>query len=193
MQDNIYAVPESNLDTTDDLPVSREFYVVSKLKFFILFYSTLGLYGFYWNYKNWKQYKVANNESLWPVPRAIFSIFFTHSLYGIIDMRVAEKDSSYKWSSNLWATLVVISLIADNVAGRADGDGLLSNLFIFANLIARGFCVFQAQKAINLACGDVTGQSNCRFTALNFLWIFIIPLLFVIVFVTALITAVANN
>lgn len=186
MQDNIYAAPESSLHMIDELPVIQEFYVVSKLKFYLLFFCTMGLYGFYWNYKNWKQYKIANNESIWPVARAIFSIFFTHALYGIIDMRAVEKDSAYKWSPNLWASLVVISVIADQIAGKFDGDGLLSTGFIFVNLIARGYFVFQAQKAINIACGDLDGKSNSRLTVLNFLWIFIMPIVFILAVIAAI-------
>lgn len=190
MQDNIYAVPESSLHTINDLPVIQEFYVVSKLKFFLLFFCTMGIYGFYWNYRNWKQYKIANNEDMWPVARAIFSIFFTHSLYGIIDMRAVEKDSSYKWSPNLWATLVVVSILADNISGRVSGNEVLVNLFIVINLIARVFFVFQAQKAANVACGDPNGKSNSQFSFLNFLWIFMFPIIFVVAVIAAILVGV---
>jgi hypothetical protein len=186
MQDNIYSAPESSLNLDVNSSGVQEFYVVSKLKFFLLFFCTVGLYQFYWNYRNGKQYKIANNENMWPVARAIFSIFFTHSLYAVIDMRAVEKDGSYKWFPNLWATLVVVSLIADNIAGRFDGNELLVNGFIFANLIARGFFVFQAQKAINIACDDVDGNSNSRFTVWNFLWIFILPIIFIVAVIAAI-------
>jgi hypothetical protein len=189
MQDNIYAVPESSLHTESEAPVVQEFYVVSKLKFFLLFFCTMGLYGFYWNYRSWKQYKIANNEDMWPVARAIFSIFFTHSLYGIIDMRAVEKDSSYKWSPNLWATLVVVSIIADNISGRVGGNEALVNSFIFFNLIARGLFVFQAQKVANIACGDPDGISNSHFSPLNFLWIFMFPIIFVVAVIAAILFA----
>lgn len=171
MQDNIYAVPQSSLDAKNELPAVKEFYVVSKLKFFILFYLTLGFYGVYWNFKNWKQYKIANNEDMWPVARAIFSVFFTHALYALIDMRATEKDKGYKWYPNLWATLVVISVLLDNVLNRIESVSPLVLASIMMNVFLRGVFVYQAQAAINLACNDPQGLSNKNLTWVNFLWI----------------------
>lgn len=187
MQDNIYAAPESNLNTTSNSPSVQEFYAVSRLKFFLLFYCTAGFYGVYWNYKNWRQYQIANNEEMWPIARAIFAIFFTHALYGIVYMRATEKDSSYKWSPNLWATLVVLFLIMETAVSRLGGDGTLSNVFIVVSLIARGIFMSQAQKAINVACGDPGGKSNNRFTLLNFLWIFMFPIIFIVAIMVAIV------
>ncbi len=170
MQDNIYAAPESSLQATYELPI-QEFYVVSKLKFYILFFSTMGFYGVYWNYKNWKMYKIANNEDMWPIARAIFAVFFTQRLYAVIDMRATERDKSYKWYPNLWATLVVISLILDNIFSRVELTDTLIYAFIFGNIFIRGFFVFQAQTAINIACDDPLGSSNKNLTWINFVWI----------------------
>jgi hypothetical protein len=171
MQDNIYAAPESSLNTMNELPDIQEFYVVSKLKFYILFFSTVGFYAIYWNYKNWKQYKITNNEDLWPVARTIFAIFFTHALFSVIDMRVKERDKSYNWYPNLWATLVIISMILDNVLARIESTNIFINMFIFINVFARGYFVYQAQAAINIACNDPEGASNKNLTWVNFVWI----------------------
>ena len=183
MSDNIYAAPDSSLQLTSEPPAIQEFYVVSKLKFYILFYTTIGLYGVYWNYKNWAQYKIANNEDLWPIARAIFSLLFTHALYSIVDMRVTERDKNYKWHPNLWATLVVISLVLDNILGRMELTSALVYVFIFINIFVRGVFVFQAQAAINIACNDSQGESNKKLTWINFLWIIPGTILLLLIFI----------
>ena len=80
MQENVYAVPESNLEILPESP-RHMFYVVSKIKFLVLFFATFSLYGVYWNFKNWSLYKNYHNDDIWPIMRAIFSVFFTHSLF----------------------------------------------------------------------------------------------------------------
>jgi hypothetical protein len=170
MSDNIYAAPESSLHVENELPL-QEFYVVSKYKFYILFCSTMGFYGVYWNYTNWKMYKIANNEDLWPIARAIFSLFFTHALYAIIDMRATERHKAYKWYPNLWATLVVISLILDNIFSRIEFTESLIYVFALGNIFVRSFFVYQAQAAINIACNDPRGLSNKNLTWINSVWI----------------------
>ena len=172
MQENVYAVPESNLDISP-APARQMFYVVSKAKFLVLFFSTFSLYGVYWNFKNWSCYKSYHNDDMWPIMRAIFSVFFTHSLFSEIDFRLKKMDTSFTWNASVLATFVVIILILSNVIDRiatyANADWLM--LLAFPILIVHGLLLLKAQRAINIACEDPEGLTNKTFTGLNWMWI----------------------
>lgn len=173
MNDNIYSAPESELEYEAEI-TSNEFYVVSKTKFTILFFATMGLYGVYWFYKNWAFYKNTHSENIWPVARGFFSIFFAHSLFRKVDERLKEKASDFKWDPSLMATLYVIFAIAGNVLDRMsmrqteapylDILSILILVVIYAPLA-------KAQKAINISQQDDDGQLNSNFTIANYLWV----------------------
>ena len=113
--DNVYKPPEANLIRENSFAEDDSvFYVVAPKKFFLLYIGTLGLYGLYWFYKNWSQYKAYENLSLWPVPRAIFSIFFTHSLFRYINEELMNKKVNTTWNHATAATMFVIVTIISN-------------------------------------------------------------------------------
>lgn len=173
MQENVYAVPESNLEVLP-VPTQHMFYVVSKKKFLILFFSTFSLYGIYWNFKNWSLYKKYHNDNMWPIMRAIFSVFFTHSLFSEIDSRLKKINTEFSWNASVTATFVVIVLILSNVIDRIAGyteDWVM--LLVFPILIIHGGLLLKAQVAINIACEDQKGATNSKLTLLNWVWIVI--------------------
>ena len=170
--DNIYQTPRSDLGQPSGL--SSEFYIVSVRKFLVMYLGTLGLYGVYWFYKHWEQYRMRHAASLWPIPRAIFSIFFAHSLFGKIRDSVRGQTPEFSWSSNTYATvyvvLTVISFLSEILVEYGISEGLLmsismGNLFLFAILL------YQVQIYANRACDDPWGRANSRFTVANVLWL----------------------
>ncbi|QEY11817.1 hypothetical protein [Cellvibrio sp. KY-YJ-3] len=182
MQDNIYAAPEANLVDTEAGAVNPAFYVVSPAKFFTLFFFTIGLFGVYWHYKNWTLYKVAySDHEPMPVMRAIFSIFFTHALFSVIDMRVTDAGKDFKWNATAWATVGVIALVTSNVIDRIPASGTLGALFVFMPIpltLVYGLTLLKAQRAINVSCNDPEGKSNRTITWANCIWIFLGAALF---------------
>ncbi|MEN0036528.1 MAG: hypothetical protein AAGC78_05650 [Cellvibrio sp.] len=174
--DNIYAPPESELQQPLPDTGSQEFYVVSKSKFSILYFLTFGIYALYWHYKNWTQYRRKHNESCFPVMRAIFSIFFTHSLFSEIRYRLKVNHPDVSWSSGAWATMVVIVVIAERATEKLPSE-LLSSFLPFVCYIAHGLMLLKVQSLINLACDDIDGVSNSRFSILNYLWAGLIPVI----------------
>lgn len=174
--DNIYAPPASGLQEPVPDAGNLEFYVVSKLKFSLLYFLTFGIYSLYWHYKNWTQYRRKHNESCFPVMRAIFSIFFTHTLFSEIRYRLKVNHPQVSWSSGIWATMVVIVVIAERVSEKLPSE-LLSAILPLACYIAHGLLLLKVQAMINLACDDVDGVSNSRFSLLNYLWAGLIPVI----------------
>ncbi len=172
MQENVYAIPESNIDTLQ-IPVRQMFYVVSKTKFLVLFFCTFGLFSIYWHFKNWKLYKSYHNENMMPVMRAIFSVFFTHALFSVVDMRIKDLNKEFVWNHSLYATLVVTVVILSNILDRVSSYSSYEwiSILVLPLLILHGWLLAKAQAAINICCEDPLGISNNQFTWLNWIWI----------------------
>lgn len=173
MTDEIYKPPESDLTSGLEQQPHR-FFIVSKPKLAVLYLATLGLYLIYWFYSNWRNFRDATGQKLWPVPRAIFYIFFTHSLFNKVDGSLKRRETEFAWSPNLLATLFVILSIAGNVLDRLSFKEIGSpytDVVSIALLPLSLLILLKAQQAINLSQDDPEGSSNSRFTVFNYLWI----------------------
>ena len=172
MIEDPYKAPEAEL-LNDDEGQLPEFYVVSVTKFSLLFILTTGLYALYWFYRNWRLYKEKHQENIWPAPRALFSIFFTHRLFEYVDVRLRNLEAAYKWRPDLWATLYVVMSIVSYIAERLSAKEIGSPYTDLLGLLLLPFLywsLLQAQKAINVAVGDPQGQTNSEYTIYNWLW-----------------------
>lgn len=172
MSDNPYAPTEVRVadPTSDETP----FYVVSTTKFSVLYLSTVGLYAVYWFYENWRRYRVASGESIWPVARAIFSIFFIHRLFEKVNDQIVRDRATTDWGYVSHATVLVICFIVSTVLDRLAGKGIGSpttDLLGILMLVPLWLLQLRAQRYINLACKDEAGSGNARFTAANYAWI----------------------
>jgi len=165
---NMYSAPEANLNR--DSMCETEFYVVSKTKFLILFFGTLGMYALYWFYRQWREYKRAHGKKMLPVLRAIFSFIFVFSLFKKIQQSIEIDGGGYKWHFILMAIVYIISELLGWISMLAP----VGTPFYYLSLLLlplSAWPVFQAQKAANLACNDVDGLSNANLTAVNILWL----------------------
>ena len=173
MESNIYAPPKAVM--TDQVPADNRnaLYVVSLKKFWLLGVLTLGFYGVYWYYRNWSLIREKDNDNVIPLLRAIFSVFFVHSLFRRIDARLTAAGKDFYWPFEGLATLVVISMVLNGILTRITDEGQAGAVL---NLISIGLTVViiymktYAQRAINVAADDEHGNSNADFTALNYVW-----------------------
>ena len=167
-------VPDGPAESTLPSAEVQRFYVVSMPKFWIMYLGTFGFYGIYWNYRHWAHYKQATNGDLWPVMRAIFSVFFTHELFRAIDDRLKRQNISRAWSPEGLATTVVVLLLLGSVCDRLSFKNIGSP---YTDYIALGtmpllaYFRHYAQQAANAACNDPAGQGNARCTIANFIWL----------------------
>lgn len=172
--DNPYAAPTANLADTPGEATAPAFYVVGTMKFLLLYVATLGMYSIYWFYRNWSNYRDATREDIWPIPRAIFSVFFTHALFRAVEERLRANGRDYGWSPGVLATFIVILMIVSNVidrmAARVETVGA-ADVASLLLLLPIAFAMLRAQGAINLACDDAEGAGNQRLTGANILWI----------------------
>lgn len=153
-----------------------EFYAVSQKKFLIMFLGTFGIYAVYWFYKHWSLYKKSANEEMWPVMRGLFSIFFTHSLFSLFEVKYHNKTGENPKSINTLATVFVVISILGNIGGRLAGNGYGMPFSYYSSFIALPiacWCLYQAQSLANYSGVDVNGSSNNKLTLLNYFWLVI--------------------
>lgn len=180
---NPYAPPQAVVADAAWTSVDA-FYVVSARKFALLFLATVGLYQLYWFCRHWQQYRVHTGERLWPVARAVFSIFFTHALAGTIDDTIRRSVHRHAWSPSLIATIFVILQIASNVLDRMAWRSIgypVTDVLSLLILLPLGAVLWSIQSAANTACGDPNGAANARLSGANYAWIAFGALLWVMV------------
>lgn len=169
-----------NLSIDETGSVAPIFYIVSRKKMAILYIATAGLYGIYWFYKNWSNYKRRMSDKIedvgriWPVLRGVFSIFFTHALFREIKAYGYEKSAVAEWNNSTQASRLVLTMITSNVLDRMSYRSYwepysdIASLLILAVLLPQ---FLNVQDMINISCGDPDGYSNSRFTWANYAWI----------------------
>jgi hypothetical protein len=140
------------------------FYPLGLLKLSVLSLVTLGLYQFYWFYKNWKYVKLEGHQKISPVARAIFSIFYFFALLKAVKKKGEEFDCFHEFTppsiAIFWTILVLM--------GRApDPWSLLSLLSVLALLPAQRYI-----NQLNTLATDGAAIDE-KFTVWN--WLLIIP------------------
>ena len=190
MSESIYAPPEADVSAPPEEEAPR-YYVVAPFKFMLLSIMTFGLYFVYWFYKNWQMIKVRDGDDSWPVARAIFYIFFTHSLCTDIDIRARERDPHYSWGPGTIATAFVALSVISNLIDRIVPDEYFDGPMLLATLspvLILPMILLQAQKAINFACRDDRGNTNRRITASNIAWIIVFAIVWIVVIIGVIAT-----
>lgn len=185
MSDNPYQPPQVELSNSTHPEEIAGFYVVSKKKMVLLFILTLGIYQLYWFYRNWQSYRQLSGQKIWPLPRAIFAVFFVHSLFrGVNDQRDRLAERLPAWNHSLHATIIVLLLIISQVLDRLSSKAIGSPFTDYAALLLLGplvVCFASAQQKINEACGDPQGETNSKFTAGNYIWMILGVLMWVLI------------
>lgn len=170
---NPYDAPSAALSETGGI-ATPPFYVVAKRKFWLLYLGLPGLYGIYWMYKHWANLKRSRKSDEWPVMRAIFSVFFVHSLFSEIDQRLKRESIRLEWSRGAIATALVVLMLISNVLDRLAWYQIGSPYVDIISLVLLPLLAvlsWQGQRAANLACSDVEGASNRTLTAANIIWL----------------------
>ncbi|GLR13411.1 hypothetical protein GCM10007907_22010 [Chitinimonas prasina] len=173
---NPYSPPQTALDQSSfegGNSSAPEFYVVSRRKFFLLFYLTLGFYDYYWFYRNWAIYKARTGESIWPVMRGLFPIFFVWSLFASVDRSLKRGQRTHFFNHARLGSVYVVASVIGHTCNKLSDKNIGSPytdwipLLVFITL---GYTLWQAQKAINIACNDPQGESNSRLSWANYGW-----------------------
>ena len=182
MENNIYNAPEAELvDQSNSTDEVIEFYVIPQTKLWIFSIFSLGIFLLPWNYMQWRRVKQTQNSSIWPVPRAIFSIFFVNSLFNMFDTSRKQSDREYSWSpgtnAGMYILFVVLSNVIDFFEAEFSGPSeWIYWLIVLGTLFVPIWAVSNAQRVANLAAGDPTGASNSQWTIANYVWCLVLAL-----------------
>lgn len=97
------------------LAVEAPFFAVGIRKLVVMSVFTFGLYVVIWMYLHWHTIKAREESDIWPLPRALFSIFFIHSLMTEIESFAAERKLMLSFPKGALTTLYVLLSIAGNM------------------------------------------------------------------------------
>lgn len=164
MTPNPFAPPAAEVaDIPEDNAPLPPYFAVSLLKLALLSLFTLGLYELYWFYSHWRVIKRREDSSVWPVPRAIFAIFFCHSLFKHIRRSELQLDIEPTLSAGLLATGWILVTIAYKLPAPYELISYFAVLFLLP-----------AQAHANRVNAEraPSHDRNARFTAWN--WVAIV-------------------
>lgn len=156
-----------------------EFFPVSEGKLITLYILSFGLYGIYWFYKNWKLQQSKIDKKIFPVLRAVFSIFFTHSLFNRINNSAGNLPQKHRFNANILATIFVGAIIFSNIIDPVSLNTSLledlpsSGIFITSLIIflLSAYPLVVVQATVNRINNDMLGYLNHKYSLWNYLLI----------------------
>lgn len=162
-----------------------DLYVVSSIKFLVLFVITIGGYAMYWSYRQWVFYRDARGAEVTPFMRGIFWPFFIMPLFERINVGLKATSEVCRWYPTprglLLIGVTVLSFITPFFLDPLS-DHRLAFAITVTTLAVTTYCFSGAQRAINRLAGDPEGSSNREFTAANILWIMLGGVYWVVAF-----------
>jgi hypothetical protein len=164
---------ENNEDT------GIKFFPVSEGKLITMYILSFGLYGIYWFYKNWTLQQNTMDKKIYPAWRAIFSIFFTHSLFKRISQNALHLEKQHQFNANALATFFVAAVIISNILDRFSMNTSMlnntsGNMVIFASLVIFLLSVYplvKVQSTVNRINNDILGYLNYKYSLANYVLI----------------------
>ena len=158
---------------------STVFFPVSEGKLITLYILSFGLYGVYWFYKNWSLQQGAMEKKIYPMWRAIFYIFFTHSLFNRIHQNATHLRNEHKFNASLLATIFVAAIVVSNILDRLSiNTGLMENtsntvtsIISFALFFLSTYPLVKIQATVNRINNDILGYLNHKYSLWNYVLI----------------------
>ena len=187
----LYATPKADLIDSENDNTQR-FFPASRKKLVIMYFATLGLYKIYWFYKHWdlqKSQKSLAGDDMIPLLRALFYVFFTHSLFKRIEDAAEIKNISKSWSAGPLATLfVILTLVSnflDRISMRSDVYSM-TDYIVFLLLLVLLFPIYAVQGTANQINNDAEEKLNSEFSIYNIIFILIGLVFWFLILVAAL-------
>lgn len=172
---DIYTPPDAELGAEAGLG-QEEYFSVSIRKLIVMYAITLGGYSLVYFYQNWKLQKLRHGLNVIPVLRAIFAIFFTHSLFSRIrasaEERSIEGTSGFSGLATLYVVCTLLSSINVNLGPTSQLVYVMLNLAGIVLPLVALYPLVVVQRVVQQINHDEAGELNSQFTVYN--WIFIL-------------------
>ena len=170
---------QSEIQTSPPDENETPFFPVSEGKLITLYILSFGLYGIYWFQQNWKRQQPMMDKKIYPVWRAIFSIFFTHSLFKRIDQQAVHLPQQHKFNANVLATFFVAAIVVSNVVDRLPintdmAQSITNTTLIITSIVLFLFSAYplaKVQATVNRINNDMLGYLNHKYSVWNYVLI----------------------
>lgn len=170
---------QSEIQTSPPDENETPFFPVSEGKLITLYILSFGLYGIYWFHQNWKRQQPMMDKKIYPVWRAIFSIFFTHSLFKRIDQQAVHLPQQHKFNANVLATFFVAAIVVSNVVDRLSintdiAQSITNTTLMITSIVLFLFSAYplaKVQATVNRINNDMLGYLNHKYSAWNYVLI----------------------
>lgn len=152
------------------------FFVVAVPKLIVMTLFTSGLYGLFWYLRNWELYRQASRDRIILVLRVLWPEMFLYALLNRVDRQIRISGRCYQWSpwwlacgfSLTGVSAVYVAVMMLPMPGLASA---LAGLVVLSCM-----AMDRIQRAINFCEGDPQGEGNAQLTVVNWLWISMVTL-----------------
>ena len=185
-EENIYSTPKAELTDSHTAGSEIEFFPSSQTKLAILYFATFGMYPIYWFYKNWKLRKKAHGENVIPFLRALFYVFFTHSLFKKVEETSIAKGVATAWGATTLATVFVLLSILSNILEVINRESEVIGAIDYTGMIILVVLVwplYVVQGVVNKVNNDPKGELNSSYSIYNYIFIVIGVLFWLLVMI----------
>jgi hypothetical protein len=134
-----------------------EYFAISSKRLALFSILTFGIYEIYWFYKNWQAVKKAEGQNISPFWRAIFAVFFCHSLFKKVLESAKNRGYQKSYSSGWLATAYILLLVVGNGLSKVESNDPGLNLIWLIVAVATFVPLLSVQKAINFNNEKVKG------------------------------------
>lgn len=139
----------------DDQPEGTCFYPVPLSKFLLLCFSSLGLYGLYWFWRNWRWVR-SQGEDVQPFWRAFFSIFWLYPLFARANGQA--RPALPQWVGGAAAILYPVVAISEKILD-------LAKVHVFGSVLATiaPLAIIPVLVAVNRSNSAEAVTANAKF------------------------------
>lgn len=139
-----------------------EYFSTPLTRLVLLSVLTFGFYELFWFYKNWEAIKKAEQQQLSPFWRAIFAVFYCHSLFKKVLQSAKKYGYGDSYSPEFLATLYVLLFFIGNGVSMIEDTTFEFDIVWLLVAVSPFVPLLLVQKAINFNNSKIIQNYNER-------------------------------